>query len=411
MRNSKSVKLEKCINRIFKEMDKVHYSTETIKLYRRTYNRLFVLAKKMNKTLFDDELAQAFIEDSLNQKTGKYCHSRFLLHSRCINFLQTLIKNGSVDWLCHYKSHKKIEIATEQFNQAFKAFNLFMIERDLSHNTIDGYKRFVYYFIRYCEDKEYTKLEEIELFEIVNFLELMCQEHYQPTSIGAHLPGLKLFLSLNNHTNKMMEKINFPLLKKSEIIPIITEKEYKKLTIYLSSGALSSRNTAICWLSLEVGLRAVDICNLKLKDIDWKNNFIHISQQKTNKSYEIPLRITYGNAIMDYLINERPISDSVYLFLIKNAPFHPIKTHAACYEILRSAFHKAGILKANQICGTRFTRHIAASHMLRKGISLIEISALLGHSNPNSASIYITTDEDILSSCTLPLPGKIKEEI
>ncbi len=286
-----------------------------------------------------------------------------------------------------------------------------MIELNLSHNTIDGYKRFVYYFIRYCEEKNYKKLEQIELFEIIKFLELMCQEHYQPTSIGAHLPGLKMFLSLNNHTSEMMKKINFRPLKKLDIIPTISEKEYEKLVIYLRSNDLSSRNTSICWLSLEIGLRAVDICNLKLSDINWKNNFIHISQQKTNKSYEIPLRTTYGNAIVDYLINERPISDSVYLFLTKNAPFHPIKTHAACYEILHNAFNNAGILKENRICGTRFTRHIAASHMLRKGISLNEISALLGHSDPNSVNVYITTDEKILSSCTLPIPNQKKDDI
>ena len=50
------------------------------------------------------------------------------------------------------------------------------------------------------------------------------------------------------------------------------------------------------------------------------------------------------------------------------------------------------------------TRHHAASSMLRAGIPMSDISAALGHRDPNIVSVYLSTDARSLSACTLPLP-------
>jgi integrase len=121
------------------------------------------------------------------------------------------------------------------------------------------------------------------------------------------------------------------------------------------------------------------------------------------QQYQERLQQRYGYCI-NYLVYERPISNSPYIFLQTKAPFEPITTHSACWKILYNAFLEAGILKKGRICGTRLTRHNVASRMLRKGIPLTIISATLGHLDPNSVNIYLTTDEAKLAECTLPLP-------
>jgi integrase len=167
---------------------------------------------------------------------------------------------------------------------------------------------------------------------------------------------------------------------------------------------MSARNRTICWLAFETGLRAVDMANLKITDIDFVNDVITIIQQKTSKPLELPLRATYGNAISEYLVNERPQSNSTYLFLSSSAPFRPLVAHGAYYAIILNAFRAAGIEKPERICGTRFTRHNAASHMLKSGIPLYDVSAALGHSNPNSVDVYLATDEKMMVECCLPIP-------
>jgi site-specific recombinase XerD len=49
-------------------------------------------------------------------------------------------------------------------------------------------------------------------------------------------------------------------------------------------------------------------------------------------------------------------------------------------------------------------RHNAASTMLRKGVPLPAISEELGHKCMDSTMVYLSTDQETMSSLTLPLP-------
>ncbi|WP_115624397.1 hypothetical protein [Blautia producta] len=42
--------------------------------------------------------------------------------------------------------------------------------------------------------------------------------------------------------------------------------------------------------------------------------------------------------------------------------------------------------------------------MLRSGVPMPNISAVLGHTDPNTVSVYLSTDEAAMAACTLPLP-------
>lgn len=407
MNNRKNILLSDLINKILKEMALANYSYETIKLYRNIYNRLENLAASTGKRLFDKEMADMFLADSSYVRGKGYCHSRFCLHNRCIDFLDLYVKAGSINWSVRYQKPGSEKLTT--FKLIWEDFCIKLKESSLRDNTIDGYRRIVLYFLQYCESKSYQSLEDIQQGNVMTFLETLCKTRYQPTSLGAHLPGLKRFLESNDVTVVFAREIPVHLPRRRNIIPVLDDSEQEKLLNYLDSADLSYRDKAICLLSLETGLRSVDICVLKLGDVDWANDCIHIIQQKTNESLNIPLRPSFGNAMADYLVHERPVSDSPYIFLRKKAPFEPIATHTACWNILHKAFREAGILKEGRICGTRLTRHNAASRMLRKGIPLPTISAVLGHLDPNSVNIYLTTDEAKLAECTLPLPTTGKE--
>ena len=408
MKKRENMLVSKLIERVLKEMACTGYSCGTIKIFRRVYNRLETLAELNGNELYDNELADKFLTDVNHAKSKEYCHSRFLLHNKCIYFLKSYIETGNIDWSERYKKPEREKLTN--LKAIWEDFCLKLNESTLKMNTIDGYMRIVLYFLQYCESKNYQSLNDIQPGNVITFIEMLCEDRYQPTSLGAHLPGLKLFLESNDTTKVFVNEIQLRIQRKRNIIPVLDDKEQNQLISYLECEKLSYRDKAICLLSLETGLRAVDICALRLEDVNWTNDCIHIIQQKTNKTLNIPLMPSFGNAISDYLVYERPISKSKFIFLQTKAPFNPIITHAACWKILHNAFEKAGILKEGRICGTRLTRHNAASRMLRKGIPLTTISAVLGHYDPNSVNIYLTTDENKLTECTLPLPVVIIEK-
>ena len=111
-------------------------------------------------------------------------------------------------------------------------------------------------------------------------------------------------------------------------------------------------------------------------------------------------------------MNDRPKSDLSYVFLSCNAPHKPLRDHSSCYSVVRNIFSFAGVRPGHELKGTRLLQHHVASKMLRKGVAIQTISLTLGHVNPNSADIYLTTDENKLRDCALTLsviPMKVGE--
>ncbi len=189
--------------------------------------------------------------------------------------------------------------------------------------------------------------------------------------------------------------------RKHSIIDVYSQEEQDKISCRLSSPEVSRRTAAICMLSFETGLRSVDICNLRLGDVDWKHNVIHIVQSKTQKPLNLPLRSSYGNAMVDYLLEERPVCDKDYFFLSVKAPYVKLNT---TWHIVKKVVSAAGVDTEGRLTGTRMFRHNAASSMLRKGIPLPVIAEGLGHQSPDSTMVYLSTDREKLSALTLPLP-------
>lgn len=140
-----------------------------------------------------------------------------------------------------------------------------------------------------------------------------------------------------------------------------------------------------------------------MSDIDWNTEIITFKQSKTGNVVSLPLTISIGNAIAQYVVEERPNVKSDILFLQKLAPFTPLADHASCYAIVRRVFDKAGIEKGSRIYGMHMLRHNAASNMVKNEVPIETIAAIPGHSDPNSTDIYITTDSKMLKECVLPM--------
>jgi site-specific recombinase XerD len=388
---------------ILKEMGKALFSAETIKGYARIFKRLEKLAKKRKDVYYTSELGRSFIDDSSYTKSEDYCRTRYCLHNRCIQFIESYIADGKVNWVPQ-RALPEYRLKSRELLDVQICFENLMVSSGLKANTVDGYRRFVHYFLMYLENKGYRSITELKGGDIVTFIALVCKEHYQPTSLGAHLPGLKMFLKIHKSTAKFEAELPEHLPKKRDIIEVYSDEEHDKILKHLESDNISFRNKAICLIALETGLRAVDICNLRLMNIDWGHNCIHIVQEKTGKPINIPLNASIGNALTDYLLSERPVSDSEHIFLTSHAPHTPMKAHSGCRKVLLNIISDAGIEANGRISGTRITRHSTASRMLRRGIPLPVISEALGHGNPNSVMVYLSTENAKLAECTLSLP-------
>lgn len=395
--------LNELIQNVMEEMQKRKYGKKILTHYRSSFHLLMSISHDTGEVLLSERLIEAFLNSPVNC-SEKWREKERIHRQRCIQLLLSLAETGTVDWGRQSTQGIAGELKDETFRLELERFVSYLEQEGFSSNTICGYRRLVTYFLLFCQKNGYKKLSDIRTDDVSTFIASLYKDgRYRPTTIGGSLSGLRMFLSRNDDTLRFQLEIPVHLPQETKIMEVYDDTELAAIEALLSSGMPTKRDTAICRLLLETGLRGVDVCSLKLEDIDWRKDVIYIIQSKTKKQLFLPLKASYGNAIADYLLNERPQGMSDHVFLKTTAPFGQLGT-GSIYEILKKMEKLAGIQKKGRPVGSRVTRHNAASSMLRAGIPMSDISAALGHKDPNIVSVYLSTDAHSLAACMLPLP-------
>lgn len=204
-----------------------------------------------------------------------------------------------------------------------------------------------------------------------------------------------------------------PMLReKRKNIQYLTADEISGLRDAAGREGISMRNRAILLLLIFTGLRGCDIAALTLDAIDWEKEIIFISQQKTAVPVELPLSAVVGNAIYDYLTEERPDTGDCHVFLSETRPFSPLASRSIG-SIVTKMFKAAGIRQdPGSRKGTHIFRHNLASTMLENGVPQPVITQTLGHTAPDSLEPYLRADFVHLKECALsievfPLAGEV----
>lgn len=110
-------------------------------------------------------------------------------------------------------------------------------------------------------------------------------------------------------------------------IQYLTEAEIEAIKHMLEHDkTISLQDKAIATIALYTGLRSCDISALTMKGFDWEGDWIIITQSKTGTALTLPLRAVVGNAIYDYLVEERPKCYEPYVFLTVNSPYRKLHT-------------------------------------------------------------------------------------
>lgn len=172
------------------------------------------------------------------------------------------------------------------------------------------------------------------------------------------------------------------------------------------------RDKAILFLLLYTGLRACDIAGITFDSMDWGPERIRIIQQKTKIPLELPLSPLVGNAIFDYIIEERHDSQDKHIFLTKTTPHAPV-TAKGLGSVIHGIMDRAGIRQEpGDRKGSHVFRHHVATAMLEKGVPLPVISEVLGHTAPDSLEPYLHADLVHLKQCSIsiekyPVDGEV----
>ena len=161
------------------------------------------------------------------------------------------------------------------------------------------------------------------------------------------------------------------------------------------------RNHAILLLLARLGLRAREVVDLELGDLNWRIGEI-VVHGKGLVSDRLPLLPEVGDALALYLQKDRPSSSSRRVFLRCRAPHRGLGNASSVSTIVMRALGRAGLTSTAR--GAHLLRHSLATLMVRRGASFTEVGQVLRHRSPRTTEIYAKLDFDSLSAVAMPWP-------
>lgn len=161
------------------------------------------------------------------------------------------------------------------------------------------------------------------------------------------------------------------------------------------------RERAIILLLVRLGLRAGDVAQLRLVDIEWEAGSLQVSG-KSRYQVRLPLPQDIGDAIVAYLECRPSTSPSDHVFLRTIAPCRPFKKGDGISSLVRRVMKRAGIVTPFK--GAHALRHTAATEMLRHGVPLEKIGLVLRHRGVDTTAYYAKADIALLKQIAQPWP-------
>jgi integrase/recombinase XerD len=283
-------------------------------------------------------------------------------------------------------------------------------DRALAKATIINYVPFIRDFLKDRFGGGRVKLSRLRAREVVRFV--------QSRAPRLHVKRAKLMTTALRSFFQYARFRGKVTLDLAAAVPIVAnwsmtsipraiapEQTKKLLTSIDRKTAMGRRDYAVLLLLARLGLRSGEVTSLELEDVDRSAGCLSVRGKRGQRS-EMPLPADVGKAIAAYLRHGRPRSTSRRIFLRTKAPICGFRGVCGVGSIVRHRLKRAGVTAPTY--GAHQFRHGLASDMLRRGASLAEIGALLGHHHPDTTRIYTKIDLQALHTLAQRWPGGVR---
>ena len=269
------------------------------------------------------------------------------------------------------------------------------VERNMSANTIDAYKRDLKQYLGYIiDDLEIKSLYNISSDNIRDYIRNLNNQGLAPKSIA------RIISSIRSYHNFLSSE---QIIKENPALNLDTPKIPKKLPLVLSEKEISDiikaiddayqfakRDKAIIEMLYSCGIRVSELCDLETSNLIIDDDLIRV-MGKGSKERLLPIGGRAKRFLNDYLIHLRHKliikTSSSFVFVSRNGKQ---LTRAMINNILKKWSLNSGIKKP---ISPHTLRHSFATHLLEGGADLRFVQALLGHSDITTTQIYTHLDK------------------
>ncbi len=264
-----------------------------------------------------------------------------------------------------------------------------IVERNLSENTVDAYRRDVAEFLAHFKSPPAGGLERITTAALTGYFKTLLDNNIAARSRGRKLSALRMFyrhLVAQKHVNADPTQ-NMELPGAAKYLPkVLNTKQVDALLEQPGQDSKEGlRDAAMLELLYSTGMRVSELVNVKSADLNMTGGYI-MTMGKGAKERVIPLGQRALDMVKRYYEKARPLyikkANPEALFLTRLGK--PM-TRQMFWQIIKKYAAKAGI--STQI-SPHVLRHSFATHLLEGGADLRAVQMMLGHSSMTTTQIY-----------------------
>ena len=252
------------------------------------------------------------------------------------------------------------------------------LEKGLSQNTIDAYRRDLSDFAQNLED-----IHTINRMNINAYVRTLRERKLAPTSVIRKVASLRGFFKWATSSG-ILEKNPAATLEQ----PKTPQRLPKVVSVKEIDEMLHNNLTPLEHVMMELlyscGLRVSELVNLKLNDIDLSYKYIRCFG-KGSKERIIPIG-EQAKAMLQEYFPTRDLLVKKYNLTTKNLLIKD-NGHFVTRQDVYNFIHAQGKLIHKNI-SPHTLRHSFATHLLENGADLRVVQELLGHSDVSTTQLY-----------------------
>jgi integrase/recombinase XerD len=273
-------------------------------------------------------------------------------------------------------------------SQIHAFLNYLRVEKGLSENTIQAYRRDIEKFGAFVQERNLAAAD-VRRREVVDFLASLYHRRLDSRSVARHLVTVRQFFRFLLMEEQIAQdpaaNIESPRIRHSLPDFLSLEEVDRLLRMPDTSTPTGLRDEAMIEVMYSAGLRVSELCGLRVSDIDLAAGCLRCIG-KGNKERLVPVGRKALDAVRTYLRESRakllPDMDLPYLFVNRR---HGKMDRVTFWRLLGQYGRKAGLRKA---LTPHMLRHSFATHLLDGGADLRSVQMMLGHSDISTTQIY-----------------------
>lgn len=278
------------------------------------------------------------------------------------------------------------------FTEAIEQFGKYQLTIERSPRTIEAYNLSLNLLNRYLVEKFNAPIyvEDITKQHIEEYLLFLKEEQqYKASSRKQMLGSYRAFFKYayqNEWCRSNVTETLEPITVNQKERHFLGEQEVQQFIEAIDHRLIQLVAQTLYY----TGMRISECLNLQVEDVDMEAAVIRIRNGKGNKDRTIPMNPKLRELFIDYIEYWQVHSD--YFFATK------ISGSLSATNVARVFRETSAALGLKKNVTAHILRHSFATNMVHKGVNIVNIQKLLGHSSLKTTSIYVHSSMDDLEA-------------